>query len=102
MIPTTKVINKTKDVGLKVGIVIMGFLILIGIILIFVFEKQYSDCRNKESPLCLSGNCPASSGQDADGNSCQNQPFKLVDGQILCKPPITFGQAPVVTFQPST
>jgi hypothetical protein len=102
MIPTTKIVNKTNDVGLKVGIVIMGFLILIGIILIVVFEKQYSDCRNNESPLCLSGNCPASSGTDADGNSCSNQPFLVVNGQIECKPPITFGQAPTVSFQPNT
>lgn len=67
------VVNKSSDTGLKIILIIMGLLFVIGLILVYVFEKHYSDCKTLESPLCLTGNCPAAS------NACGNGPFKIIN-----------------------
>jgi len=72
-------INKAQDVPLKVALIFLVLLAVVGIILVFVFEKQYSSCKNSESPLCITGNCPASS------SNCQNIPFKIENGKTICK-----------------
>jgi hypothetical protein len=67
------VVNKSSDTGLKIILIILGLLFIVGLILVFVFEKHYSDCKNLESPLCLTGNCPAKS------TNCGNAPFKIIN-----------------------
>jgi hypothetical protein len=67
------VINKAQDTGLKIIIVIFGLIFLVGCVLLYVFEKHYTDCKNNENPLCLTGNCPANS------SVCGNAPFRTVN-----------------------
>jgi hypothetical protein len=79
MNPNITYINKSQDVPLKV---ILGFLILIfiiGIVLLIIFETEHSNCKNKESPICLTGNCAGQS------QACQNAPFKLENEIYICK-----------------
>jgi hypothetical protein len=92
------VVNKSSDTGLKIILIILGLLLIVGIILIFVFEKHYSDCKNLESPLCLTGNCPAPS------TNCGNAPFKIInDGNTTgyqCKRALVNQQTiPTAQFQ---
>jgi hypothetical protein len=68
------VINKAQDVGLKIILVVLGLIFLVGCVLLYVFEKHHSDCKNNEGPLCLTGNCPAAS------SNCGNAPFRAVEG----------------------
>ena len=92
------VVNKSSDTGLKIILIILGLLFVIGIVLLIVFERHYNDCKNLESPLCLTGNCPAQS------SACGNQPFKKnSDGSgYVCKPPIVGQQfIPRAQFQNS-
>jgi hypothetical protein len=89
------VVNKSTDTGLKIILIILGLIFVIGIVLLIVFERHYNDCKTLESPLCLTGNCPAPS------ESCGNQPFKKnSDGSgYVCKPPIVGQQdIPKATF----
>ena len=72
-------VPKQSSTGGIVIIVILIILIIVGIVLIVVFQGQYSKCKDKESPLCLSGNCPATAG------ICGNSPFRFVNGEIVCK-----------------
>jgi hypothetical protein len=67
------VVNKSSDTGLKIILIILGLLFVVGLILVYVFEKHYSDCKTLESPLCLTGNCPAQS------TNCGNAPFKIIN-----------------------
>jgi uncharacterized membrane protein affecting hemolysin expression len=81
---TITVVNKSVDTGLKIILIVLGLIFVVGIVLLIVFERHYNDCKNLESPLCLTGNCPAPS------EACGNQPFKKnSDGSgYVCKPPI--------------
>jgi len=72
-------INKPRDTGLKFLIGFFILVIIIGLILVFVYEKKYNDCKNNESPLCLTGNCPA------QVDFCGASPFKYVNGDLKCK-----------------
>ena len=78
------VVNKSSDTGLKIILIILGLLFIVGIILLIVFEKHYNDCKNLESPLCLTGNCPAPS------TNCKSAPFKVINSggttTYQCKP----------------
>ena len=86
-------INKTQDVPLKVVLVFLILLAIIGIILVVVFEKQYSNCKDNESPLCITGNCPASS------SICKAIPFKVLDGKTICKTSLLNQQdIPLISF----
>ncbi len=61
----------------------LSLLLLIGIAYWIVEDKGKRDCETKESPLCISGSCPATT----DG--CGNAPFKVnSDGSLTCKAPI--------------
>ena len=85
-------IPKQSKTGAIVIVVILAILIIVGIVLIFIFQKQYNDCKNKESPLCLTGNCPKTT------DTCGPNPFKFVNGQIVCKNSIfPKSQVPTVT-----
>jgi hypothetical protein len=85
-------IPKQSKTGAIVIVVILAILIIVGIVLIFIFQKQYNDCKNKESPLCLTGNCPATT------DTCGPNPFKWDNGQIICKNSIfPTGKVPTVT-----
>ncbi len=75
-------IPKKSNTGAIVIVSILALLIVIGIVLIVVFQRQYSNCKNKESPLCLTGNCPAKT------DDCGPNPFRYVNGEIKCKPAI--------------
>ena len=86
-------IPKQSNTGAIVIVVILIILIVVGIVLIIVFQGQYNNCKDKESPLCLTGNCPAAT------DACGNSPFKFVDGQIVCKNSI-FPASKVPTVTP--
>jgi hypothetical protein len=86
-------VPKQSNTGAIVIIVILAILIIVGIVLIIVFQGQYNNCKDKESPLCLTGNCPATT------DACGNSPFKFVDGQIVCKTSI-FPTSTVPTVTP--
>jgi hypothetical protein len=86
-------VPKKGNTGAIVIIVILIILIIVGIVLIIVFQGQYNNCKDKESPLCLTGNCPATT------DACGNSPFKFVDGQIVCKNSI-FPASKVPTVTP--
>ena len=95
------VINKAQDVGLKIIIVILGLIFLVGCVLLYVFEKHHSDCKNNEGPLCLTGNCPASS------SGCGNAPFRTVAGEgasgVQCKSSLmNQGDVPLSSLQGGT
>lgn len=88
-----KYINKTQDVPLKIVLVFLILLIIIGLILIFVYDKQYKSCKNDESPLCITGNCLQKS------DTCRSSPFKIIDGKTICKNSLLNQQAtPLISF----
>jgi hypothetical protein len=88
-----KYINKAQDVPLKVALVFLILLTIVGIILLIAYEKQASDCKNLESPLCLTGNCAGKS------SACNNAPFKTVNGNTVCKASlVNQQQIPLVQF----
>lgn len=72
-------IPKKSNTGAIVVVSILALLIIIGIVLIVVFQNQYNKCKGKESPLCLTGNCPANT------DACGASPFRYVNGTIECK-----------------
>jgi hypothetical protein len=74
-----KMIPKKSNTGAIVIVSILSLLIVIGIVLIVVFQNQYNNCKGKESPLCLTGNCPANT------DACGASPFRYVNGEIKCK-----------------
>ncbi len=85
-------IPKQSNTGAIVIVVILAILIIVGIVLIFTFQKQYNNCKDKESPLCLTGNCPKTT------DACGPNPFKFENGQIVCKNSIfPGGQVPTVS-----
>jgi hypothetical protein len=85
-------VPKQSNTGAIVIVVILIILIIVGIVLIIVFQGQYNNCKDKESPLCLTGNCPANT------DACGPSPFKFVDGEIVCKTSILpTGTVPTVT-----
>ena len=89
-------INKAQDVPLKIIIAFLVLIIIVGIILLIVFETEHNDCKTKESPYCLTGNC---SGQS---QACQNAPFKNVNGNYVCKSALVNQQTiPKVQFSTS-
>lgn len=88
-------VPKQSNTGAIVIIVILIILIIVGIVLIIVFQGQYNNCKDKESPLCLTGNCPAR----IDAGGCEYSPFKFVDGEIKCKTSI-FPTSKVPTVTP--
>lgn len=95
------VINKAQDTGLKIILVILGLIFLVGCVLLYVFEKHHSDCKNNESPLCLTGNCPASS------SNCGNAPFRTIAGEgtsgFQCKSSLMNQQdVPLASLQSGT
>lgn len=75
----TQVVKKSKNTALIIGIVLLGIIIVIGVVLLIIFEKEYDDCKRLESPLCLTGNCINTS------SNCGVSPFKVENGQYLCK-----------------
>ena len=86
-------INKAQDVPLKVIIGFLVLLIIVGIVLLIVYETQHNNCKTKESPYCLTGNCSGFS------QSCQNAPFKNVNGSYVCKSSLVNQQTiPKVNF----
>ena len=86
-------IPKKSNTGAIVIVVILIILIVVGIVLIIVFQGQYNNCKDKESPLCLTGNCPANT------DACGPSPFKFVNGEIVCKTSI-FPTGTVPTVSP--
>jgi hypothetical protein len=63
---------------------LLSALWIAGIAYWVVEDKAKKDCENKESPLCISGSCPATT------DTCGNAPFKVnSDGSLTCKAPIT-------------
>jgi hypothetical protein len=85
-------IPKQSNTGAIVIVVILAILIIVGIVLIFTFQKQYNNCKDKESPLCLTGNCPKNT------DACGPNPFKFENGQIVCKNSIfPGGKVPTVS-----
>jgi hypothetical protein len=75
--------EKTSTVDIIV-IVILSVMLIAGIIYWIIEDKGKKDCETKESPLCISGSCPATT------DSCGNAPFKVnSDGSLTCKAPIT-------------
>lgn len=74
-----QIVKKSKNTALIIGIVLLGIIIVIGVVLLIIFEKEYDDCKRLESPLCLTGNCLQPS------TNCQGSPFKVEDGQYVCK-----------------
>ena len=64
--------------------------------MVIVFEKQYKTCKTDESPLCITGNCPAVS------SICKNIPFKILDGKTTCKNSLLNQQyVPLINFSNS-
>jgi hypothetical protein len=85
-------VEKTKSSnGLEIGsCVALGFLLLGGIIYWLLEDKALKNCENKESPLCLTGSCPATT------DTCLNKPFKVnSDGSLTCKNSIVSNQSNV-------
>ena len=65
-------------------IVALSLLLVAGIVYWITEDKARSKCENNESPLCISGSCPATT------DDCGNAPFKVnPDGSLTCKAPIT-------------
>jgi len=89
-----QVINKSQDTALKVGIIFLGLLIIVGIVLLVVFESQHKNCKDLEGPLCLTGNCRAKS------SACGFAPFKIESGgKAVCKTALVNQQnIPTVQF----
>lgn len=96
---TSFVVNKPKDTGLNVGLIILSFLVVLGIVLLIVYESKFEHCKKNEGSLCLTGNCPGNT-QNTDINPCGTKPFKYdSSGKILCKTSImAIGNSPVVQF----
>lgn len=70
----------------KMGI-LLGVLTIIMIIVIIVYVvilSSYNKLINNESKYCLSSTCVYFSDQ------CNNTPFKVVDGKLVCADPSIF------------
>jgi hypothetical protein len=69
-----------KVSGVEIGvIIILGIVVAVGVVLWIIWDKGVRDCENNESPLCLTGTCPAKT------DSCVLSPFKIQNGNIVCK-----------------
>ncbi len=77
--------------GYVISIVILSIILLTGIGLTILFYVQYNNITTKESPLCLTAGCKASS------QSCGYYPFKFENGSYICKPNLTTDKTPGVT-----
>lgn len=84
-------VETKKSYGLEIGACIaLGILLIVGIILWIVQDSNLRKCENNESPLCLSGSCPATT------DTCLNKPFKVnSDGTLTCKNSIVSNQSNV-------
>lgn len=64
------------------GIII--FILLVGIGLLIGFEVSYRQIVNNPSPLCMSQTCKGTT------ESCGTSPFKIENGETVCKPSSIF------------
>ncbi len=70
---------------LLVVVIVLSVLLFLGIILLVVFETEYSHLINNESALCLTGSCEESSSK------CGTIPFQYdSSGNVVCAPPNIF------------
>ncbi len=86
-----------KVSGVEIGVIIvLGIVVAVGVVLWIVWDKGVRDCENNESPLCLTGTCPATTttGPNGNGNGCGLSPFKVDsngkaitdnNGNLICK-----------------
>ena len=87
---------KSPNTGLIAAVVILTIILILGITLDVIFYLEYKNITTKESPLCLTGSCKASS------QNCGGFPFKVQDdGTIVCKPSIFNDTTPNVSITPT-